>query len=93
MESYLKRKFVFLLVRKRNVLRHHLSQVVLHKVHGQGEALFDLVSGCSVIVVAALLDGKLISGILLLPDDSTSQLKLTRRWRSVRESRTRDVHI
>lgn len=53
---YLKGKLVFLLVRKGNILRHHLSEVVLHKIHCKAEPLFDLISGGSIIVIAGLLD-------------------------------------
>lgn len=55
-EVYLKGKLVFLLIGERNVLWHHLSQVVLHKIHCEAEPLFDLISGGSIIVVAGLLD-------------------------------------
>lgn len=52
-KQYLKGKLVFLLVREGNVLWHHLSQVVLHKIHGEAESLFDLISGGPIIVIAA----------------------------------------
>lgn len=51
-KRYLESKLVFLLVREGNILRHHLSQVVLHKIHGEAEALFDLIP-CGPIVVIA----------------------------------------
>lgn len=55
---YLKGKFVFLFVRERNILRHHLPQVGFHKIHGEAEPLLDLISSGSIVVVAAEFRGE-----------------------------------
>lgn len=53
--NYLKGKFVFLFVREGNILRNHFPQVVFHKIHGEAEALLDLISCRCIIVIAAEL--------------------------------------
>lgn len=49
---YLEGELVLLLVGERNILGHHLSQVILHKIHCEAEPLFDLIPGGAIIVIA-----------------------------------------
>lgn len=51
-EAYLEGELVLLPVVEGDVLGHHLSQVVLHKLHGEAEPLLDLVPARSVVVIA-----------------------------------------
>jgi len=53
-EAHLEGELVLLVVVEGHVLGHHLPQVVLHKLHGEAEALLDLIPGRSVVVIAEL---------------------------------------
>ena len=50
--AHLKGELVLLLVCKGEALADHVTQVVLHKLHGLGEALLHLIPRCAAVVIA-----------------------------------------